>query len=106
MLALDWPLRPRSTGRWIRIRQGLLPAFTAKRIMPRHPFLSRIEAALIRWLIGSPRIGAILVKQRGEPVTWILRDHGDPSNFAGDDDFEEPASMQLERLYHAPDAQR
>jgi len=71
-----------------------------------HPFLNPIEAMLVRWLIKSPRIGAILVKQRGEPVTWILRDETDPTNFDAEDHFEEPASMQLERLYHAPDAQR
>lgn len=72
-----------------------------------HPFLNPIEAAIIRWIVRSPRIGAIVVKQHGSPVTWTLSDPSDSwAVEVEDEDFEEPASMQLERLYHAPDAQR
>ena len=83
-----------------------------------HPFLSRFEAWLVRRLIRSPRIGAIVIKQYGEPVTWYLSDPTDQSLYtdglpqegtiqACDHDFEEePPSMLLERLDHAPDAKK
>lgn len=73
-----------------------------------HPFLNPIEAALIRWLVRSPRIGYIAVKQHSGLTTWILRDHSDmvmPIE-EEDEDNDEPLSMQLERLYHLPDAER
>ena len=73
-----------------------------------HPFLNPIEAALIRWLAGSPRIGYIAVKQHSSLTTWILRDHTDvvmPTEEEYEED-QEPLSMQLERLYHLPDADR
>lgn len=72
-----------------------------------HPFLNPVEAAIIRWLSRSPRIGMIVVKEHSSLVSWIIRDESDPYCAEPDyEDFEEPASMQLERLYHAPDAQR
>jgi hypothetical protein len=84
-----------------------------------HPFLSWWEAWLFRRLIRSKRVGAIVVKQFGEPVTWYLSDPKDPVlDTSGYDDQEdtlvlgappeepEPASMLLERLYHAPDAEK
>lgn len=85
-----------------------------------HPFLSWWEAWLVRRLIRSKRIGAVVIKQFGEPVTWYLSDPRDPSiDTSGYDDEEdilvpdgaeyeepEPASMLLERLYHAPDAEK
>lgn len=84
-----------------------------------HPFLSWWEAWLFRKLIRSPRIGAIVVKQFGESVTWYLSDPKDPAlDTSGYDDEAdtlvlgatqeepEPASMLLERLYHAPDAEK
>lgn len=109
MLALDWPLRSRSAGRRIKICLRLLTAFTSKRIMRSHPFLNPIEAALIRWISRSPRVGMIVVKEHSSLVTWIIRDQSDPLAADAepeDEDFPEPPSMQLERLYHAPDAQR
>ena len=75
--------------------------------MRAHPFLNPIEAAIIRWLSKSPRIGWIAVKQYGAPVTWVLRDETDPLVPVFEDEEEdEPASMLLERLYHSPDAER
>jgi len=72
-----------------------------------HPFLNPIEAAIVRWIVRSPRIGAIIVKEHGSPVTWVIRDPSDSYAVeVEDEDFPEPPSMQLERLYHAPDAQR
>jgi hypothetical protein len=74
---------------------------------------------LFRRLIQSPRVGAIVVKQFGSPVTWHLSDPRDPAlDTSGYDDEQdtlvlgttqeepEPASMLLERLYHAPDAEK
>jgi len=69
--------------------------------------LNPIEAAIIRWLSRSPRIGMIVIKEHSSLVSWIIRDPSDP--YAAEpenEDFPEPVSMQLERLYHAPDAQR
>jgi hypothetical protein len=75
--------------------------------MRSHPFLNLIEATLIRWISRSPRIGMIVVKEHSSLVTWIISDQSDPlAADPEDEDFPEPPSMQLERLYHAPDAQR
>jgi hypothetical protein len=77
--------------------------------MRSHPFLNPLEAALIRWISRSPRIGMIMVKEHSSLVSWIIRDESDlcVANLEPEDeDFEEPPSMQFERLYHAPDAQR
>jgi len=51
----------------------------------------------------------IMVKEHSSLVSWIIRDESDlcVANLEPEDEnFEEPPSMQLERLYHAPDAQR
>lgn len=61
----------------------------------------------------SPRIGLICVKQYGDSVTWVLRNAADPVSFGGESpdqstdvsEGEEPMSMKLERIYHAPDAE-
>lgn len=74
-----------------------------------HPFLNGFEVFLFRLLSRSPRIGMIIVKQHSELVTWVLKDQSDPDPFEDDvpDNvpwgYETPA-QQLERLYHAPDA--
>ena len=72
-----------------------------------HPFLNPIEAAIIRWISRSPRVGMIVVKEHSSLVSWVIRDESDPYCAEPEDDaFPEPASMQLERLYHLPDADR
>jgi len=73
-----------------------------------HPFLNPIESAILRWLVRSPRIGYIAVKQHSGLATWILRDPTDlcPAIDEQPEEEEEPLSMQLERLYHSPDATR
>ncbi|MGA1295670.1 MAG: hypothetical protein ACO3X1_10150 [Burkholderiaceae bacterium] len=70
--------------------------------------MNPIEAALVRWLAGSPRIGYIAVKQHSSLTTWILHDHTDLMMPIEEEleEEEEPLSMQLERLYHLPDADR
>lgn len=91
----------------------------------RHPFLNRLEVALIRLLVRSPNIGFIMVKHRGSNVSWVLHDTSDPApgdpyegaegapsyadqtrNAPTCEEEGEPLSMQFERLYHLPDAER
>ena len=76
-----------------------------------HPFLSFLEAKLLRWLSRSPRIGLILVKQYGTNVSWVIDDRSDPRPMRTEEVEEEanelePPSMALERMFHAPDADR
>lgn len=74
-----------------------------------HPFLTRFEVFLFRLLSRSPRVGMIIVKQHGELITWVLKDQSDNVPFQDETDesvpwgYETPV-QQLERLYHAPDA--
>jgi hypothetical protein len=67
------------------------------------PFLSWLENAAIRFLISSPRISMIHVKQHGTLAVYGIKDGNDPTN-AGfwETEKKEPASMKLERLYHSP----
>jgi len=77
--------------------------------MRAHPFLNPVEAAILRWLIKSPRIGLLCIKEHGSTVTWVLSDESDPVKYGGDEDVsedEEPDSMKLERIYHLPDAEK
>lgn len=77
--------------------------------MRAHPFLNPVEAAIIRWLIKSPRIGLLCVKEHGSTVTWVLKDESDPAGYGSNEDVsdgEEPDSMKLERIYHLPDAEK
>jgi hypothetical protein len=74
-----------------------------------HPFLSWWEAFLVRLLMRSPRIGTIAIREYNTNVHWVLFHQGDPflaKPAPEPEDFEEPPSMLLERLYHAPDAPR
>lgn len=76
-----------------------------------HPFLSLLEVKLLRWLSRSPRIGLILVKQHGTNISWVINDRSDPRPLPIDEadydpDEPEPPSMALERMFHAPDADR
>jgi hypothetical protein len=71
-----------------------------------HPFLSWWEALLTRLLIRSPRIGNIAIREYGTSTHWVLYNSTDPflSEPSPPPEEPEPASMLLERLYHAPDA--
>lgn len=73
-----------------------------------HPFLSWWEVLLTRLLMRSRRIGGIAIREYGTNVHWVLYSSTDP--FLGEPppplEEPEPASMLLERLYHAPDAPR
>lgn len=77
-----------------------------------HPFLRPWEALAVRLLIRSPRVGAITVKEYGVCGTWTVVDMSDPTLQGVEEQEErakenaEPPSMLLERLFHAPDAER
>jgi hypothetical protein len=62
-------------------------------------FLSPIENAFLRWLMSSPRVGLIAVKQFGADEVYVAQDASDPSFI---DFTDEPPSMALERLFHMP----
>lgn len=66
------------------------------------PELNWIERLAVRILVRSPRVGMLVVKEFGTPLLYVARDRDDlvmPPEFG---EPSEPASMQLERLYHAP----
>lgn len=62
------------------------------------PFLNWFERIALRVLYHSPRIGLLVVKQAQGPIVWYAQDPLD--DMPGD--LQEPASLQLERLYHLP----
>lgn len=73
-----------------------------------HPFLSWWEVLLTRLLMRSKRIGTIAIREYGTNVHWVLYASSDPflvEQHEPEDELE-PASMLLERLYHAPDAKK
>jgi len=66
------------------------------------PSLNWIERWAVRTLVRSPQVGMLVVKEFGSPLLFVARDRDDlvmPAEFG---EPTEPASMQLERLYHAP----
>jgi len=66
------------------------------------PGLNWIERWALRTLVRSSRVGMLVVKEFGSPLLFVARDRDDlvmPVEFG---EPPEPASMQLERLYHAP----
>jgi hypothetical protein len=75
-----------------------------------HLFLSWWEVLLTRLLMRSKRIGTIAIREYGENVHWVLHASHDPFLTKRPDpgpELElEPPSMLLERLFHAPDANR
>ena len=74
-----------------------------KSTMNSSTFLTWLENAAVRFLISSPRIGLVAIKEHNSPCMFIARDTSDmlPVDFAMDA-AAEPISMQLERLFHAP----
>jgi hypothetical protein len=70
----------------------------------KHPFLLWYEAALLRWLVRSPRIGLVLIKQKHGALSWVIEDKEDTVPMPTQEVEVEPPSMLFERMYHAPDA--
>ena len=83
-----------------------------------HPFLRIYEAILFELLTRSKRVGAVIVLDTYAHVGWVVgrnRDQvrvaaldPDVDSDAADPDVNEvePPSMLLERLFHAPDAEK
>lgn len=104
-------LRAWLTRGWFNVCYRLPGYVYLRGLFMTHPFLMPLEVAMLRFLAKSPRVGLIAVKQHGSSVTWVVSNDSDPlpavvtSNEVDYDD-DEPPSMLLERLYHAPDADR
>jgi hypothetical protein len=83
-----------------------------------HPFLRVYEAILFELLTRSKRVGAIIVLDTDAHVGWVVGRNRKRIRIAAldsDEDSEtaklrtsevEPPSMVLERLFHAPDAEK
>ncbi len=83
-----------------------------------HPFLRVYEAILFELLTRSRRVGAVIVFDTYAHVGWVVGRNRDQVRVAAldpDADDEtteqrtseaEPPSMLLERLFHAPDAEK
>jgi hypothetical protein len=68
------------------------------------PFLTWLENCALRFLISSPRVGLVIVKNHTSNGIYVASDLSDPTlplQFRQEKD-QEPLSMQLERLYHEP----
>ena len=68
------------------------------------PFLTALENWALRFLISSPRVGLVIVKNHTADGIYIASDLSDPTlpvQFRQEED-PEPLSMQLERMYHEP----
>lgn len=61
------------------------------------PGLNLLERLALRILVKSPRTSLVIVKELGWPGIFVAANTDDPMLAQP-----EPASMQLERLYHAP----
>lgn len=62
------------------------------------PFLNWFERWAVRILYRSPRVGLLVIKEAQGSIIWYAQDPLDPMP----GDLQEPASLQLERLYHLP----
>jgi hypothetical protein len=69
------------------------------------PFLNWLENCAMRFLISSPNVSLLVLKQHSKEAIYIARDYSDPAvmaEFGPTYDEPEPITMQLERLYHEP----
>ena len=64
------------------------------------PGLNLLERLALRILVKSPRTSLVIVKELGWPGVFVAANGDDP--MLAEPAEQEPASMQLERLYHAP----
>jgi hypothetical protein len=71
------------------------------------PFLNWLENCAMRFLISSPNVSLLVLKQHGQKAIYVARDYSDPAVAAefgtpiGEPE-PEPITMQLERMYHEP----
>ena len=66
------------------------------------PGLTLIERLALRILCRSPRTSLIVVKERDYPAVFVAADPRDAVASFVTDGQPEPASMQLERIFHQP----
>lgn len=66
------------------------------------PGLTLIERLALRILCRSPRTSLIVVKERDFPAVFVAADPRDSVADFVTAGQPEPASMQLERIYHQP----
>lgn len=66
------------------------------------PGLSLIERLALWILVRSPRTSLVVVKERLWPVVFAAADTSDETAAFVTNGHSEPASMQLERIFHQP----
>lgn len=66
------------------------------------PGLSFWERLAVAMLVRSRRTSLVMIKEYGAAEVFVAADQSDPMARAIVTDNGEPASMLLERLYHAP----
>jgi len=69
------------------------------------PGLNLLERAALWVLVRSPRTSLVVVKEHLNPDVFVAADPRDPVAVyvtRGHQDEPEPASMQLERIFHQP----
>jgi len=64
------------------------------------PGLNLLERLALRILVKSPRTSLVIVKELGWPGIFVAANTDDP--MLAEPASEDPPSMQLERMYHAP----
>lgn len=70
--------------------------------MPFLPGLNLIERLALWILVRSPRTSLVVVKERLWPAVFTAADPSDDLAAYVTNGQAEPASMQLERIYHQP----
>lgn len=71
-------------------------------MMPFLPGLNLIERLAVWVLVRSPRISLVVVKEHLWPSVFVAADPRDDVACYVTQGQEEPASMQLERIFHQP----
>jgi len=66
------------------------------------PGLNLIERIALRILCRSPRTSLVVVKELHWPAVFVASNPADPIAAHVTQGEAEPASMQLERIYHQP----
>lgn len=66
------------------------------------PGLSLIERLALWVLVRSPRTSLVVVKEKLWPVVFVAADSSDETAAFITNGEDEPASMQLERIFHRP----
>lgn len=71
-------------------------------MIPFLPGLTLLERFALRILVRSPRTSLVVVKERLWPAVFVAADPTDDLAAFVTNGQVEPASMQLERIFHQP----